>query len=294
MEMKRLLIFALLFSCAPCALAKPPVPFLWQASDGDNNVYLLGSFHLLKASDYPLAASVGKAFDAAEVVYFEISPDEMDNPDLARKMMQLGMFPGGKTLQQSLKVETWSRLEKYCAARKIPIAHFQKFEPWLLALMLSIAEMQKAGLQPEFGLDKHFAKLAKAAGKKTGALETLEEQFALLDGMNAEEQEQSLSQSLEESDKTQQDVNELHRLWRNGDAERLLKLSVQEMTQKTPRLYQRIFVARNNAWLPRIAAFLEDNTQDDALVVVGSMHLLGDDGLVELLKKRGYRVDRLR
>lgn len=291
--MKKFLIYALFLLCAPNVQSEPPKPLLWQVSDDDNSVYLLGSFHMLKESDYPLAASVEEAFDAAEKIYFEISPEEMDDPEIARKMVQTGIFADGKTLQQSLKPETWRKLEKYCAARKIPPADFQKFKPWFLALMLSVAEMQKAGLQPEFGMDKYFAKHAKAAGKDIGTLETIDAQFALFDGMNAEEQEQSLAQVLEESDRMQEDANELHRLWRNGDAERLLKLSVQEMTQKTPQLYRHIYVDRNNAWLPQISAFLENNAHDDALVVVGSMHLLGDYGLVELLKKRGYRVNRI-
>ncbi|MGR8935669.1 MAG: TraB/GumN family protein [Gammaproteobacteria bacterium] len=291
--MKKLCLLALLLLCAPILQAQPPNPLLWKISDKNNRVYLLGSFHLLKASDYPLASSVQKAFDAAGKVYFEVSPEAMRNPELAGKLMlQRGMFSGDKTLQQSLKPATWKQFVNYCTARNMSPENFQKFEPWFLTLVLSLAEMQKAGLQPEFGLDRYFAERAKTVGKNTGGLETPEQQVALLDGMNAEEQEQSLSQILAESEHMQQDLEELHRLWRNGDADHLWQFSKQQMAQ-SPQFYRRVFVARNKAWLPKIAALLQDATQNTVLVVVGSMHLLGEDGLVSLLKKQGYQVNRV-
>jgi uncharacterized protein YbaP (TraB family) len=296
MTMLRNIVLILLLALAGIshALATPPNPLLWQVSNGDNRVYLLGSFHFLKADDYPLALSVNQAFADAEKVYFEIAPDEMHDPAQIQKMMRLGVLSGEQNLQNILRPEVRRKLEKYCAMQKISCTQFQKLKPWMAAQIISVAELQQAGMQPELGLDMHFAKLAAQTGKKTGALETLGEQFVLFDGMDIDEQGQFLEQTLDESAHAQLNIAELHRLWRNGDANGLWRMTGEEMRAKMPKLYQRLLLARNKAWLPQITALLRDNSQDDALVVVGSMHLLGDGGLIDLLRRQGYRIKRVR
>ncbi len=101
------------------ASAEAPKPLLWKVSDADNSLYLLGSFHMLKAEDYPLAKSTDVAFDDAEQVYFEITPDEANNPALGQKMTQAAMRTDGKTLQQSVSAETWKKFEDYAAKNNL-------------------------------------------------------------------------------------------------------------------------------------------------------------------------------
>ena len=273
--------------------AAPPIPLLWQVSDADNSVYLLGSFHFLTPGDYPLAATVDKAFDDAETVYFEISPKELNNPEQAQKMFSRGLLEEGRTLQQSVSDRVWKQLETYCAANGIPVETFQSSKPWLAALIISLMEMQKYGLQGEFGLDRYFMKQAEKRHKQTEGLETVDEQFALFDGLNAAEQEQFLSETLKEAGNTDY-ISALHKRWRNGDAEGLQKVGAEEMLKQAPGFYRSFVAGRNEAWAAKISSFINDNSRDDALVVVGSLHLLGDDGLVNLLQKQGYRVRRLR
>src|SRR5690349_4989078 len=86
-------------SLAAPALAEAPRPLLWKVSDGDNSIYLLGSFHLLKPGDYPLAASTDAAFEDAEQVVFELSPAEMADPAGPARMQQAAIRTDGSTLQ---------------------------------------------------------------------------------------------------------------------------------------------------------------------------------------------------
>ena len=86
---------------------------------------------------------------------------------------------------------------------------------------------------------------------------------------------------------------QLHATWRGGDAQRLWELVGEELESDYPALYQRIDVQRNQAWLPALEARLQRPGDDDTLVVVGALHLLGEDGLVELLRARGYAVERV-
>lgn len=271
----------------------PPKPLLWKVSDANNSLYLLGSFHMLKPTDYPLAKSTDLAFDDAEQLYFELSPEEMNNPALGQKMAQAAMRTDGKTLQQSLSAETWKKFEALAAKNNLPAANFQSFEPWFVALILSVTEMQKVGLNPALGLDKHFMDRAAKAGKPAKGLETGASQIAIFDGMGVKLQEQFLLDALDESADMKKKIDELHSTWRNADDNALFNIMAKEMSQKYPELYQTINLDRNKAWLPKLEAMLKDNDKDDVMVVVGSLHLVGDDGVIKMLKSKGYKIERL-
>ena len=283
----------LLATSTGLASAEPPKPLLWKVSDGDNSVYLLGSFHLLKADDYPLADSTYAALEDAEHVVFELSPQEMNDPTLGTRLQQAGMRTDGKTLQSTLPAETWQQLEAWAARRGANPAMFQGMEPWMASLVISITEMQLLGLDPKLGLDKHFADKAVAADKRVTGLETGAMQIEMFDGMDAAQQLQSLQESLGELANIEAEINAMHAIWRAGDAEGLFRETGAEMKADYPALYERLNKDRNLAWLPRVRALLDASKSDDTLVVVGAMHLLGDDGLVALLKANGYTVERL-
>ena len=304
-SLKVLVVTALLGSASVLAADAPkatgaPVPLLWKVSDKDNAVYLLGSFHLLRPGDYPLSSDADAAFADAERVLFELSPEEMRSPALPQLMAQAAIRTDGKTLQQDLDAETWARFEAWGRTNQATLQQMglspqmlTVFEPWFIAVTISIVEMTKQGLDPKLGLDNHFMDQALAAGKPTGGLERAQEQIAVLDGMDATEQRQFLAESLQEAEKGAAETQRLHATWRRGDAEELWNGMVADMRTQYPRLYQRINVDRNDAWVPKIRRILDQPGDDDALVVVGALHLLGNDGVVEKLRARGYQVERI-
>lgn len=277
---------------APDGVA-PARALLWKVSDGDNHLYLLGSFHVLKASDYPLPVAIDAAFADAERVAFEVAPAEIRSPELGKKMLAAGLSDDGRTLEQRIAPATWRKLEAYCAKRNIPIAALQRFEPWMASLMISLGEANRLGYTSEKGLDQVFIDRTLAAGKPGLGLETGDQQIEALAGMGDAEQEQSLLESLEDADDPQLRMDELHEDWRRGDAAAIERLMATELRDSYPALYQRINVARNDAWLPKLRAMLDAPGRDDTLVIVGSLHLVGKDGLVEKLRQAGYRVERL-
>lgn len=282
------------------AESAPPVPLLWKVSDADNAVYLLGSFHLLKASDYPLSSDVDAAFAAADRLVFELAPEEMGSPQLGMQMGQAALRTDGTQLDSELPQETAEALAAWAAANTSQLAGvglngqvLQMFEPWFVGLMVTIVEMTKYGLDPALGLDNHLADRAAAANKPTSGLETGAEQIAFLDGMEPAEQLQFLQEALTSSEQGQAEIEKLHQAWRNGDAQTIWNEMAVQMRDQYPKLYHRINVERNDAWVPKIAAFLEQPGSDDTLVVVGALHLLGEDGVVEKLRTRGYTVERI-
>lgn len=284
----------LLTIAAGCARAEPPRPLLWKVSDADNSVYLLGSFHLLRAGDYPLAASTDRAFEDAESVVFELSPAEMDDPALGQLMAAAARREDGKRLQDTVSADTWTRLEAWAGRRGVPLENLQGFDAWFVGLTISLTEMQLLGLDPKLGLDRHFAQRATAAGKRTEGLETGAQQIALFDELDPRLQQQSLEDVLLDAEEMEKNINRLHDLWRRGDAEGMEAETNQRMRDEYPGLYARINRDRNLAWLPVLEKNLDRGGEDDdVLVVVGALHLLGEDGLVHLLREAGYTVERL-
>lgn len=279
------------------AVSSPAVPapraLLWKVSDADNHLYLLGSFHILRPEDYPLPASIDAAFADAERVAFEISPEEMRSPDLPRKMMAAGTIQRGPPLAQRLRPDTLRRLEAYCRQRNLSLEQLSRFEPWMVSLVISLGEAARIGYQPGKGLDQNLIDRAQVAGKPGIGLESADDQIAALDSMTPAEQEQSLLEALDDVDGMQARMEELHADWRRGDAAAIERVMNSELKSSYPQLYQRINVARNDAWVPKLRRLLDAPGHDDTLVVVGAMHLVGPDGVVAKLRASGYRVERL-
>ncbi len=291
------LILATTTHAAPVA---PPVPLLWKVSDADNSVYMLGSFHLLKPGDYPLSKDTDAAFEDAESLVFEIPPEEISSPALAMQMAQAALRTDGTSLDSALSPALAGKLQAWVSAHASSLQKtgfapqmLQMFEPWFVGLTISVVEMTESGLDPKLGLDEHFAAQAKASGKPTSGLETGAQQIAFLDGMDHGEQLQFLDEALSESSEGKRELEKLHSAWRAGDVDTLWNGMAADMKQQYPRLYQHINVERNDAWVPKIEQRLKTGGSDDTLVVVGALHLLGTDGVVEKLRNKGYRVERI-
>jgi uncharacterized protein YbaP (TraB family) len=289
----------------PAALARsvrpgPPVPLLWKVSDEDNSLYLLGSFHLLLPGDYPLSRDVDMALADAEKLLFEIAPEELASPQLAMQMGQAAMRTDGSTLDDQLgpglsaKLAAWGEANAaQLAATGISVELLQRFEPWFVGMMVTIAQMKGIGFDPALGLDVHMGALAQKAQKPTAGFETGAQQIAFLDGMDAGEQLQMLEQALDQAEAGAGQMLALHAAWRAGDVDTILEGTVAEMRRDFPALYRAINVERNDAWMPKLEARLREDGEDDTLVVVGAMHLLGEDGVVEKLRAKGYVVERV-
>ena len=292
--MKKVVVAWWLVCSVAWAWASPPVPLLWKVSNEANSLYLLGSFHMLAASDYPLAPSVDQAFAAAQQVYFEVAPEEMNGPQVAAQMMQMALPADGKTLPQTLSPKGWATLQHYAEQNHVALADMARYKPWFVAILLAMGEAPAAGLDPALGLDKYLMDRAAQAAKPTHGLETAEAQITTLDGLSLPLQEAFLLDALREMKDYPHLMGELHSAWHRGDVAALEHMAQDQMRAQSPELYQRVNASRNQAWLPTLDAVLQGPAGSSAMVVVGALHLVGRDGLVQMLKHKGYRVERLR
>lgn len=278
---------------------EPPVPLLWKVSGERGALYILGSFHLLRPDDYPLSPDVEAAFADSQQVVFELPPQEMASPALALQMGQAAIRTDGTTLDSQLSPELRAKLAGWVARNQellqrngIDAQSLRMFKPWFVSLNVSLSEMTKLGLDPKLGLDMHFAQAAQRVGKPTSGMETGAQQIAFLNGMDETEQLQMLEESLDEAEQGAQAVEALHRLWREGDAAGLWQRIGAQMQARHPRLYRHLNVERNGSWMPRLARRLQES-DDNTLLIVGALHTLGDDGIVEKLRAMGFQVRRI-
>ena len=282
---------------APKTQAQPQAdakrPLLWKVSDADNSVYLLGSFHLLKADDYPLPAEVDRAFDDSASLLFEIDPAAMTAPDSMAVMQKYMAYEDGKSLSTVLPKPTLDKLSTLVSAGGGSVQALEHSEPWAVSLGLVLGVTRAMGFSQELGLDRKLMARANDAGKPAAGLETVEDQMRAMDAVPYAEQAQGMDEFLSDPQEAIRQMSDMHAWWRAGDVAKLDSGMRAEMAQKTPESYRLLDVERNRAWLPQVEKRLSESKQDNTLVVVGSLHLLGSDGLVEQLKAKGYTVERI-
>jgi len=268
-------------------------PLLWQVSDADNTVYLLGSFHLLKADDYPMPAEIDRAFNDAESLLFEIDPREMTAPETMLTVRKYMAFDAGKSLRTALPKSTLDKLGKAVAAGGGSLQAMEQSEPWAISLGLVLGMTQAMGFKAELGLDQHLMARASKAGKPAAGLETIDDQMRAMDAVPHAEQARGLDEFLSDPAQAATQMQDMHRWWRAGDVASLDTMMRVQMAEKTPHSYKLLNKERNNTWMPLLEKRLTGSTSDDTLVVVGSLHLLGADGVVEKLRAKGYKVERV-
>lgn len=264
--------------------------FLWRVKSNSVTVYILGSVHLLKKENYPLKPAIEFAFEQANKLVLEVDLNGPGQENLAQSLLKKGMSPDGKTLEESVTPETYQLAEKRAREMGIEIQAFSRLKPWLVALTISTAKLQSLGFDPNYGIDKYFSDKARKAKKETLGLETVEYQINLFDGMPSSVQEMLLRQTLKDLDVMEKEVTRIIRSWTTGDIETAEKILL-ESFREYPDIYQRLISDRNRMWLPQIEELLKG--KEDCLVIVGAGHLVGQGGVIELLRARGYSVEQL-
>ena len=272
---------------APAAAASGK-GFIWAIERAGKTGWLVGSLHLLPPEAYPLPASMDAAFQAAEVLVEEADPDELSAPATAAEVLKRAFFPPGQTLEGSVSPATFKILSERAAQAGVPVQVLQQMRPWMVAVTLAALEMQKSGFDPALGLDRHFRDRAKAASKPLRTVETAMEQIGMLESLGPALQDALVVEALRGASSEVNQARSLFAAWKAGDGPSLEKILV-DGTKASPEVYKVLFVERNRRWMPKIEACLEGAR---CMIIVGAGHLVGADGLVSLLRARGYTVEQ--
>jgi uncharacterized protein YbaP (TraB family) len=272
------------------AEAAPARNFIWKATGKESAIYLVGSVHLLTKDFYPLSAALETAYKDADLLVEEVDLGEMQEPGSQFQMLSRGMLPSSQSLDKLVSPATFAAVSKRFSDIGMPIEPVKRFKPWLAALTLMAMEWQKAGFDADLGLDKHFYDRARTDGKSVQGLETIDYQLARFDEMSPELQDRLLAETLKDIDTEQANLTRLVEAWRAGDAPAVERIVLKDLAQES-QLYQRLLIERNRNWLPKLEALF--SRPRHAFVVVGAAHLVGPDGLIAMLKAKGYTVEQL-
>lgn len=272
------------------AAADPPLHSLWLLHGKHNTVYLLGSIHVLRASDYPLAPAVLEAYGDAKSIYMEVNMNELDAQAVQTEMLSTAMMPEDKHLPEVLGKERYTRAYALAHSVGVELPAFDQFAPWFAAEAISQMQLMQLGFQPQTGVEMYFLEKARTDGKSISGLETVHDQIALFQNMTLDAQADYLLSSLEQAHDLPKEVDSMVQAWQRGDTGWFASQIKSELG-KDPKLYQTVLIARNRKWVPKIEAMLNDNK--NYLVIVGTGHLVGQNSVIELLKKDGIGATQL-
>jgi uncharacterized protein YbaP (TraB family) len=264
---------------------------LWEARGKSNSVYLLGSIHFANDDFYPLAKPIEQAYERSSIIVFEADLGEMKSMETQASLLKAGMCPAGETLSQQVGKETYSALQSWLKNTGAEPSMLDPMKPWLASVTVVALELQKLGFNPGKGIDEHFYSQAKADKKEIRGLETADFQINLFAGLSREDSESLLKSMLEDAARFPKIFADVIQAWKTGDAAKIEQLLL-EITKKYPAILKKFLTDRNRVWLPKIEELLVGNK--NVFVVVGMGHLVGSDGVVQLLQKKGTRVEQLR
>jgi len=264
---------------------------LWTVEGRTNTVYLLGSVHLLRDDDGGhLPGAAEAAYADAEKVVMEIDLDDPSVADpaaLLAEMQRSAMLPAGQTLRDVLGAD-YGNIAKQVSDAGLDVSMLDPFAPWFVATLLMQIELAERGFRPELGVEHRIAERAAADHKPITGLETPAEQFDVLARLPLPEQKRFLQMTIEESADVDSELERMLDAWRAGDTAALAEL-LSAGYDEFPELYGPLTEDRNRAWVEAIGGLLDD--ADDYLVVVGALHLVGRNSVVDLLRSRGFEVN---
>ena len=287
------LFLALLGSSAlpPETLPASQKSFLWKIQSQTTTAYVLGSFHYSKKEIYPLSEKIEKAFDASEILVVEADVNDVKKFDI-QKLVERAFYPENDTLEKHVSPELYERVVKEAAGLGISAELLNRQKPWFLAMTFIALESLKLGFDPNLGIDKHF--LSRAEGRKeTLELESLDYQFNLLSEFSDKDQELFLLYTLKDLKVMEDELERLTQAWTSGDTktmESILTRSASE-DKRLSFIFEKLIYERNRKMASKIEDFLR--TGKTYFVIVGAGHLVGDRGIVEILKGKGYRIEQL-
>jgi uncharacterized protein len=274
---------------SPAAAADSEHHILWSLQGKTNKVYLLGSIHMLQPSEQ-LPAAIDAAYADAESLLMEIDMDDLDPGQMQRDVMELATQPEGQSLQRQLGAQAYEQFLTQVRPLGVDTALFDRFKPWFAAITLVQVQMMKLGFDAASGVEQRLTQRASADHKPIRGLETAREQLEIMARLPDKQQREFLLYSVEDAQRMSSELEQLLRAWRRGDAKGMAKL-LQEGFDEYPDLYRPLTVERNRKWLPQIEDLLDE--QDDYLVVVGALHLVGSESVIDLLERKGYKVRQL-
>jgi len=279
----RLFVFALIFGCVVSATNAASV---WKVSSASGaTIYLGGSVHALRKQDYPLPPQYNRALDASQEMALEV--DEKAVLEASRSISKSGAYPRNDSLKNHVDPRTYAYLRRIFGLLGVPEGKFSRYRPWYLALLLETSGGQGRSL--DLGVERFLIGLAHAKHKRIVGLESAREHAQVFSGLTDRQGEAYL---LLEFIPRSEGVTSAETMdaWRKGDADAVSR-EFHDAFRDFPSLAERLLDNRNLNWIPKIENYLQNG--QSCFIVAGAAHFGGPNGLLTLLKGRGYTIEQL-
>ncbi|GAB2705392.1 TraB/GumN family protein [Aliiglaciecola aliphaticivorans] len=262
---------------------------VWKVSKGDDQVVIGGTIHVLSEKDYPLPDKFEKAYEASDTLVFESDISRMNSPEFQQQSLHYILLQDGRTIKDFLSEKTYKALEVHLQERNLSIQQFATLKPSFLSVTLSMIELQMMGVSSA-GVDAYYSVKGIGDQKHIDWFEQPEEQMAMLADMGKGDEDAMIAYGLKDVANIKQMMPKLIEAWRTGDLDKLAELGIDEMERDYPEIYDQLLVQRNKNWIPKIEQFF--GNQHSELILVGALHLAGDQSVLKLLQEKGYKVEK--
>jgi hypothetical protein len=257
---------------------------VWKVTGpGGGTLYLGGSMHALRSTDYPLPTAYNTAFDASSHLVFEDDPKTSSAETKA--LLRAGTYPKGDTLKNHVDPRTYNYIRRFFALVNVPETKFAQYRPWLINIMLSLPSSENWQL----GVEQYLQRRVKGS-KSMAGLESPKEHNSFFVDLNDREAEALLLILFINAGQGEADGGRMIKAWRHGDADALNRM-LREEFRDFPSLSSRLIDVRNRNWIPKIEGYLRSGKT--YFVVVGAGHMGGPSGLLAMLRARGYKIEQL-
>lgn len=277
-------IFCILFVNA---FAQSPV---WKVSKNGTHLFIAGTIHLLNKDDYPLPKAFDYAYKRSSTIVFEADTNKFSQASFRPLILRKTLYSKNKTLSNYLDNKTLKELKVYLKKENIPYSNVSKLKPGMLSITLMLEELKKLSLVG-IGVDEYYSKKAISDKKKIKFLESVFKQLDFLANMGKNDESVFIEYMLKDLNNIEKEFSLMKQAWRQGDNKALKKVSLDSWKNKFPKLYHSLLIERNKAWLPKIVKMLKNKEVE--LILFGALHLVGEEGILNLLHQKGYKLENI-
>ena len=279
--------------------ARAATACVWRVTNAPAPFYLVGTIHALSGKDYPLPKAYDQALHDSQQFFFEIDPDQLSESDFSKRFEVAAAYPKGDDIRHHIHPQTWDFLQKRFRESnylgkgwwfgKQYIPGLQNIRPWAIAYYLWDVRGY-SDLSGKYGVDYHISYEARRKHKACAALETNEQHVDVLRGMADIDGELILLDALVRGDQRKDDFNAMRAGWKHGDMAAMLE-DENRQRKLNPGAEMRLLDYRNLRWIPKIDGLIKSGVPTS--IVVGTGHFCGPNSVVDLLQKKGYKIEQL-
>jgi len=265
--------------------------FLWEVNYNGTKSYLLGSIHMMKKNIFPLKKEIEDAFSNSNYLVVEADISSGKTAELLKLTFENANYRDKTVLKDHLTETTYQLVKEKMDELGMSINHFKTFKSWFVAMTITSMELVKLGFNPNFGIDKYFIERGK--DKKIVELEGIKFQMELFNNFSDKENESFLLSTVKEASSLGKNIDKMVEAWKDGAVDKMVKFVNEDRGDNSDMedVFKVIIEKRNLRMSEKISTLIKEGKS--CFVIVGAAHLIGKEGVVNLLMNMGFKIKQI-